>query len=221
VAGLAVPGAGAWAERVVPVEGAHQSQRCLALARALGGAVVPATPRLVPPPGRDMGLPRGTLVLHAGAASAAKAWPVRHFLALVRLLEARGHPVRALLGPEDGAARDLLAASGVALLEGRPLPQVAALLARASLVVGSDSGIAHLAAAVGTKVLVLFGPTDPARTAPLGPRVRVLTRHLPCSPCWAPRTRLACPTARECLEELAPEAVLEAVEGALGGREEA
>jgi ADP-heptose:LPS heptosyltransferase len=55
-----------------------------------------------------------------------------------------------------------------------PLRVLGALLARAALYVGNDSGVTHLAAAWGAPTLALFGPTDPAQWAPLGPRVRTL-----------------------------------------------
>jgi heptosyltransferase III len=57
---------------------------------------------------------------------------------------------------------------------GLPLRALGALLARARLFVGNDSGVSHLAAAYGTPALSLFGPTDPALWAPRGPRARFL-----------------------------------------------
>jgi heptosyltransferase-2 len=63
-----------------------------------------------------------------------------------------------------------------AALRARDLPPrvLGAVLAHAGLYVGNDSGVSHLAAAWGAPVLVLFGPTDPAQWAPVGPRVKVL-----------------------------------------------
>jgi ADP-heptose:LPS heptosyltransferase len=60
------------------------------------------------------------------------------------------------------------------LLLDRPLVVVAAILRRARAFLGNDSGISHLAGMLGLPTLALFGPTDPALWAPLGPRVRVL-----------------------------------------------
>jgi ADP-heptose:LPS heptosyltransferase len=89
-----------------------------------------------------------------------------------------------------------------------PLGELAALLARCAGYVGGDSGITHLAAAVGTPVVAVFGPTDPRRWAPRGPRVAVVRRPVACQPCsW--EAMWACPH-RACLMELAPEAVVAA-----------
>jgi ADP-heptose:LPS heptosyltransferase len=90
--------------------------------------------------------------------------------------------------------------------------ELAALFARARLVVANDSGPAHLAAAVGTPVVAFFGPTDPGRTAPSGGRVRVLDRYVFCSPCF----RETCPYGHECMEEITVEDALRACEELIG-----
>ena len=64
------------------------------------------------------------------------------------------------------------------------LPTLAALLRRARLVMGGDSGPTHLAHALGTPVLMLMGPTDPARHGPYGAPERALCKRLPCSFCY-------------------------------------
>ena len=74
--------------------------------------------------------------------------------------------------------------------------------------VANDSGPAHLAAAVGTPVVVFFGPTDPGRTAPSGAAVRVLDRYVFCSPCFLE----TCPYGHECMEEITVEDALRAVQ---------
>ena len=74
-------------------------------------------------------------------------------------------PVRWCAGPEDQPLQDAVQMDD--------LYDLACWLARARLSVGNDSGITHLAAAVGTPVLALFGPTDPEIWAPRGPNVRV------------------------------------------------
>ena len=65
----------------------------------------------------------------------------------------------------------------------------------------------HLAAAVGTPVVALFGPTDPGRTGPTGSPSRVLDRYVFCSPCF----RKECPYGHECMEGIAVEDVSRAV----------
>jgi ADP-heptose:LPS heptosyltransferase len=116
------------------------------------------------------------VVLQPGAGSPAKAWP--EFAPLARRLRDAGRPVIALAGPADGPAVErLLATGGLAepdVARDWPLPRVAALFSRARAAVGNDSGPTHLAAAVGCPTVAVFGPTDPAVWAPVGPRVRVV-----------------------------------------------
>ena len=85
--------------------------------------------------------------------------------------------------------------------------ELAGLLARARVVVTNDSGPMHLAAAVGTPVVAIFGPTDPGRTAPAGAPSRVLDRYVFCSPCFLEE----CPFGHECMKEITPEEVLAAL----------
>ena len=85
------------------------------------------------------------------------------------------------------------------------LRDLALLYRRAALVITTDSGPMHLAAAVGTPVIALFGPTDPARTGPYGPGHRVIRRPLPCLPCF----KKHCETKR-CMREIAVEEVFAA-----------
>jgi heptosyltransferase-3 len=103
-------------------------------------------------------------VIHPFSGSPRKNWPLERFRELARRLE-RGLPVRWCAGPEDPPLPEALRYDD--------LYELACWLARASLYVGNDSGITHLAAAVGTPVLALFGPTDPAVWAPRGPNVQV------------------------------------------------
>jgi ADP-heptose:LPS heptosyltransferase len=116
------------------------------------------------------------IVFQPGAGSAAKVWPGFAFLA--RRLRDASVPVVALAGPADAAAVEALVAGGTldrdALARDWPLPRIGALFSLARAAVGNDSGPTHLAAAVGCPTVAVFGPTDPATWAPLGPRVRVV-----------------------------------------------
>jgi ADP-heptose:LPS heptosyltransferase len=121
----------------------------------------------------ERGVPSGSVLLAVGAGSIAKRWPIERFAALAAQAP---RPVAALTGP---AERDAVAA----LQRARPqLPVITdvdlallpAVLAEAAAVVANDSGPGHLAAAVGTPVVALFGPTDPVVWAPRGARVEVL-----------------------------------------------
>jgi lipopolysaccharide heptosyltransferase III len=107
-------------------------------------------------------------VIHPFSGSARKNWPLERFRELARELE-REMPVRWCSGPEDPPLADAV--------RFHDLYELACWLASASLYVGNDSGITHLAAAVGTPVLALFGPTDPVVWAPRGPHVQVGRWH--------------------------------------------
>jgi len=91
------------------------------------------------------------------------------------------------------------------------LRELAALYKRAKIVVTTDSGPMHLAAAVGTPTVALFGPTDPVRTGPYGPGHRVIRTGINCSPCF----RKKCPQPR-CMTEISVEEVFNAVRRILG-----
>ena len=103
-------------------------------------------------------------VIHPFSGSPRKNWPLERFRALARGLE-RVMRIEWRRGPEDPEL------DGAVVTE--DLYELACRLARASLYVGNDSGITHLAAAVGAPVLALFGPTDPAVWAPRGDHVRI------------------------------------------------
>jgi heptosyltransferase I len=87
------------------------------------------------------------------------------------------------------------------------IPELACLYKKARIVISTDSGPMHLAAAVGTPVIALFGPTDPARTGPYGPGHTIIRTELACSPCLLKK----CPT-KKCMEDITPRQVFAAVE---------
>lgn len=122
------------------------------------------------------------IALAPGAAWPAKAWP--HAAALAERLAGR-RPLLLLGGPGDREACAALAALGAIDYSGdRPLSHVAAALARARILVANDSGLVHLAEAVGLPVLALFGPTVPAfGFAPRLADSQVIERALACRPC--------------------------------------
>ena len=127
------------------------------------------------------GVKRGDRVvaINPGAGRVSKQWPVAHFRELAeRLITEAQARVLLLWGPDeaDMARRIGLGLSGHAVLTAPPtdLGELSALLERTSLMIASDTGPLHLAAALGTPALGLYGPTPAARNAPYGPRCRGL-----------------------------------------------
>lgn len=158
------------------------------------------------------------VALHVGSGSPRKNWPLDHWRRLAVALHATGARLLLLAGPAEAtlvpAMLVALAPLRPVLVQDWPLDALAALLARCVGYCGADSGVTHLAAAVGTPVVALFGPTDPAVWAPRGPHVAVVRQPRPCP--REPGALLAACPACDCLAALAPEAVLRAAH-ALGG----
>lgn len=120
-----------------------------------------------------------------------------------------GLKVLVFCGPDEKEAAEALV-SGAArrhlLFEGGTLGRTAALIARCSLFVNTDSGLGHLAAAVGVPTVTLFGPANPAMTRPYGARGHVLAPALPCAPCYdypyaSIRPRVKC-GGTDCLRDI-------------------
>jgi ADP-heptose:LPS heptosyltransferase len=113
----------------------------------------------------------GAVVVHPGASTPDKRWPVMRFAAVARRLAAAGHRILVSGSPgEAGDAHALASAAGLppnAVLAGRTdLGALAALVAHANLLVCGDTGVAHLATAYGTRSVLLFGPVSPQRWGP-------------------------------------------------------
>jgi heptosyltransferase III len=119
------------------------------------------------------------LAIHPGSGGAQKNWPLDHWRQLMLSVAKDGifHHLLLIGGECDGdrlnALRDLLP-DRMTVLENLPLPVLAAVLGRCALFIGHDSGISHLAAAVGTRTLLIFGPTDPSVWAPANAETTIL-----------------------------------------------
>lgn len=111
----------------------------------------------------------GSVVLLPGAGKANKLWPVDHFRQLVKQL---GDQALVVWGPGE---RELAEAIGGRLAPPTNLRELAYILRQASVVVGADTGPLHLAAALGTSVIGLYGPTNPRRNGPFGQLDRVIS----------------------------------------------
>ncbi len=123
---------------------------------------------------------RKMIAIHPGSGSERKNWPIERWIGVAQqlLLPNDGKKILVVGGEADGmrvgAFRAALPNDRLELAENLPLPELAQRLRDCRLFLGHDSGISHLAAAVGTPSLLLFGPTDPAIWAPANPQVRVL-----------------------------------------------
>ncbi|WP_435861215.1 glycosyltransferase family 9 protein [Streptomyces morookaense] len=143
----------------------HERERWCRLLRAYG----------IPADARDLALPRppgaspapGAVVVHPGAASAARRWPAERYAAVVRELLRRGHRVAVTGGPGE---EELVAAVSVGKADafpgGLPFGTLSALVAGATAVISGDTGPAHLAVACATPSVTLFGPVPPALWGP-------------------------------------------------------
>jgi len=155
------------------------------------------------------------LVVAPGAAfGPAKRWPPGHFAAAAELIARRLGllPVIATAAPEARLARAVAGAlrvRGVALVDpALDLEGFKALVARAALVLGNDSGPRQVAVALGRPAVVVMGPTDPGHSAQHLGRQRVLRHAVACSPCGLRR----CPIDHRCMTRLEPARALAAAE---------
>lgn len=120
------------------------------------------------------------IALHPGSGSARKNWPLERWRELAARLRERQPAARLLLVGGEADTAQLTALTGTwtggesLVARDLPLPHLAAVLARCQLFIGHDSGISHLAAAVGTRCVLLFGPTDPDVWAPGNAGAQVL-----------------------------------------------
>jgi heptosyltransferase-2 len=229
---LVLPGA---APASGPSISGHHLHHYLHIAAAAGASPEPAAPRIpvsedeaagartefgIPADRRDAPL----LGLNAGAEyGPAKRWPVENFIAAARELRKWTGCVWIIFGgaADTGIAAEIERGLGegnpvthgspVINLAGRTsLRQLCAVMRSCRVVVTNDTGPMHLAAAVGTTVVAIFGSTSPELTGPGLPgdtRHRFLRAGAPCSPCFLRE----CPIDLRCLRGLAPGAVVEAV----------
>jgi len=158
---------------------------------------------------------RPVVALAPGAVGPSKRWLSSGYAALARRLIDDGFAVWVVGGPQetslaaeiigDGAARDLT---------GHDLRDAVLALASAAVAVSNDSGLLHVAAALGTPSIGIFGPTSPWHWAPLNPLAAAIQAgtDIPCRPCHKPVCRLR---HHRCMVEIAPEEVIAATERAL------
>jgi heptosyltransferase II len=200
----------------------HQVDYYREMVKGLGLESLPAIPFLEASPGHkeeagrildSFGLAEEERIMGLGPGATfgpAKQWFPERFAALADRFSRDGDVRILVFGSRaDMPTASLLvrkAQSPMIDLTGQTsLRQVIGLIARCRLFVSNDSGLMHVAAALGVPVLAIFGSTDAVRTGPLGKKCRVVKSPLPCSPCLKPR----CPQNRECMEGISVDEVYE------------
>jgi heptosyltransferase-2 len=207
--------------------GRHQVEWYLAVVRALGAngtqtVRLPVTEAVRRRSGellRQYGIaPAGLLVaLNPGSAYGnAKRWPADRFAAVAdRLVESRGATILLIGSEGERPVLDTVAAQmrrPAVNLGGRTdLSALVGVLERVDLLISNDTGAMHVAVAVGTPVLAIFGPTDAVATGPLGRSARVVCASVPCSPCLLRE----CPIDHRCMTGVTVPQVLQAARSLL------
>ena len=225
----------------IPTSG-HHVHHYLRLVAALGASAEPCQPVIDIAVGEvgaaldKFGLPTGDrrplIGINAGAEyGPAKRWPLSHFFSVIHELHAQANCRFVVFGgPADLPLAEILmdlvrkstgkVSPSIHAVTGKTsLRELAALLKACHAVISNDSGPAHLAAAVGSIVVIPFGSTSPELTAPGIPdtqRHSIIKTPLPCSPCF----QRECPIEYRCLREIRPEVVIKETLGHLHENDE-
>jgi heptosyltransferase II len=158
---------------------------------------------------------RPVVAIAPGAVGPSKRWPSARYAALARQLLADGFAVWVLGGPnEKPLAAEIAGDTQARDLTGHDLRDAILALACATVAVSNDSGILHVAAALGTPSIGIFGPTSPWHWAPLNPLAATIetTSELPCRPCHKPVCRFG---HHRCMRDISPEQVIAATRRAV------
>jgi len=207
------------------VEGEAVIQRYLKALAPLGARGMSPPPRLHIEPeaarfARELLLGKNghagpRIVIHATASAATKMWPAERFAALAdELSESANACVHFMGSPADRPLLDNIAKRAArrhAYHSALRLPQVVAVIAACNLFVGNDSGLAHIAAAAGTRMVVLWGPVNLNMARPAAPpeRCTILYHDLPCR-AVCPEFKCINPVRLECLMRIETHDVVEA-----------
>jgi heptosyltransferase-2 len=157
------------------------------------------------------------VALAPGAVGPSKRWPVGAYAVLARGLAEQGFTIAIVGGPDEKPLAAEIAATGgekVRDLTGPDLRNAILALAAAKAAVSNDSGLLHVAAALGTPAIGIFGPTSPWYWAPLNPLAAAIETANPpdCRPCHKPTCRFG---HHRCMRDIDPQQVLETARAAL------
>ena len=210
--------------RRAPSRSRPRAEEYLDLARAAGLTVTDPHPRIEADEG-DRARAEALLTGHHFGAGAyaviapgasygpAKRWAPDRFAALAKALHARDGTRAVLVGTKEDRAvsAEVAAALGPAALDltgATDLPALVGILDRAVLAASNDSGVMHLAAALGRPTVAIFGSTSPVWSSARAPWVRALYAAYPCSPCF----RRTCPIGYGCLRAIEASSAIDAAE---------
>ena len=153
----------------------------------------------------------------------AKQWPAEHYAAVAQEFASRGWQV-ALFGSanDQAAAQDIrqrlsaqAQAQCISLAGQTTLAEAVDVLSQASAVVSNDSGLMHIAAALGRPMAVVYGSTSPGFTPPLSDNVSVQQLEVDCGPCF----KRECPLGHlKCLQDLSAQRVIKSLDGLLAAK---
>jgi heptosyltransferase I len=209
----------------VPQSEMHAVDRYLLVAKAVGAAES-GTPEFrfrIPQTDYDeadrllgrFGVTPGTnwVAMSVSARWPTKRWPPESFAEVADRLQQEGFGAVVMIGGPDeradiAAVIERMKTPAIDLAGTTTVGLLPAFLSKASLLITNDSGPMHVAAAVGTPVVALFGPTSAVRTGPYGVGHSVLTGNIPCRPCFSRTCHNTLPL--ECLRTVSPEQVLAA-----------
>jgi ADP-heptose:LPS heptosyltransferase len=144
-------------------------------------------------PTKGLPLPAsGSVLIHPGCGrlQQVKRWPAARFAAVAEALLRQGRAVSVVLGPDEPELSENFAhlegRPGFASYRGLPFREVISLISAHETLLNSDSGLGHLAAALGRRVVSIFGPADPRFSRPYGKNVQIIRTSvkLDCMPCW-------------------------------------
>jgi heptosyltransferase-2 len=160
---------------------------------------------------------RPVIAFAPGAVGPSKRWPAEYFGELAKCLTGEGHTIWVLGSPnESPLAAEIVRAAGPRVhdLTSNDLRNAILALKLARAAVSNDSGLMHVAAAMGTPTIGIFGPTSPWHWAPLNPLAAVIeTRtNVPCRPCHKPNCRMV---HHRCMRDIGADQVLTALRRAL------
>ena len=158
---------------------------------------------------------RSKIIIHPGAGSIRKRWPLTNFLDLADRLQKRGLQPQFVCGPAEPDLIGKIRHQGRQTHTFNDLTDLADGLEPAGGYIGNDSGVSHLAAFLGIPSVIIFGPADPLRWKPTGPRIQIVRPELDCQPCFEIEPENC--TEPACLTDAALQSVLTAFDQVFKG----